>query len=416
MQRQIVRGASAGAGLIFHVFAQDSSSTTGAGKASIAYGSWTCYYIRNGEAISGAITPQDISAIGTYAAPTANTNIRIKAVDNTNMIGIYELQIHADWVNTTNSCQSLTIYLSATGVAVLPIQIQLTGLDPQLLQATPTNITGGTITTVTNLTNAPTAGDLTSTMKTSVTTAATAATPTAAAVTGLTASDVGAIKTKTDQLVFTVANKVDATATVGGTMDANVVQWKGATAPAMTGDAYARLGAPAGTSVSNDISVLSGTVGTVGSTIVGLIPATADIVDAVWEEATADHQTTGTAGKDLTSAASAGDPWSTAIPGSYGVGTAGKIMAGLTSPGTLTSGERTTLTDAILDRINGVELGVTVRDLFKILAAAHAGMSSGSVIGGPSTFTLKNIGGTKNRIVAACDGSGNRTHITLDLT
>lgn len=34
--------------------------------------------------------------------------------------------------------------------------------------ATPTNITGGTITTVTNLTNAPTAGDLTATMKASV--------------------------------------------------------------------------------------------------------------------------------------------------------------------------------------------------------------------------------------------------------
>jgi hypothetical protein len=34
--------------------------------------------------------------------------------------------------------------------------------------ASPTNITGGTITTVTNLTNAPTAGDLTATMKASV--------------------------------------------------------------------------------------------------------------------------------------------------------------------------------------------------------------------------------------------------------
>ena len=101
MQRPITRGAAAGAGLIFHVFAQDSASTSGAGKASIAYGSWTCYYVRNGEAISGAITPQDIATLGTYAAPTANTNIRIKAVDNTNMIGIYEIQIHLDWVNVT---------------------------------------------------------------------------------------------------------------------------------------------------------------------------------------------------------------------------------------------------------------------------------------------------------------------------
>lgn len=135
MSRTITRGAAAGAGLIFHVFAQDSASTTGAGKASVAFGSWSCRYIRNGEAISGAITPEDITTIGTYAAPTANTNIRIKAVDNTNMIGVYEVQIHADWVNTTNSCQSLTIYLTATGVAVLPLQIVLTGFDAQTLQA-----------------------------------------------------------------------------------------------------------------------------------------------------------------------------------------------------------------------------------------------------------------------------------------
>lgn len=131
MQRQIKRGTTAGPALIFHIFAMDSTSTSGAGKASVAFGSWTCYYIRNGEAISGAITPQDIATIGTYAAPTANTNIRIKAVDNTNMIGIYEVQIHQDWVNTTNSCQSLTIYLTAAGVVPLPVQIQLVGWDPQ---------------------------------------------------------------------------------------------------------------------------------------------------------------------------------------------------------------------------------------------------------------------------------------------
>lgn len=80
--------------------------------------------------------------------------------------------------------------------------------------ASTTNITAGTITTATNLTNAPTAGDLTATMKTSVTTAATAATPIAASVTGavgsvigLTASDVGAIKLKTDLIPGTQDGK-----------------------------------------------------------------------------------------------------------------------------------------------------------------------------------------------------------------
>lgn len=59
-------------------------------------------------------------------------------------------------------------------------------------------------------------------------------------------SDSGGIKTKTDSLTFTVA----------GMVDSNVVDWKGATAPAMTGDAYARLGAPVGASMSADIAAL----------------------------------------------------------------------------------------------------------------------------------------------------------------
>lgn len=57
-------------------------------------------------------------------------------------------------------------------------------------------------------------------------------------------SDSGSIKTQTDKLTFTVANQIDA----------NVLDWKSSAAPAMTGDAYARLGAPAGASVSADIA------------------------------------------------------------------------------------------------------------------------------------------------------------------
>ncbi len=58
--------------------------------------------------------------------------------------------------------------------------------------------------------------------------------------------DTAAIKVQTDKLTFTVANQVDA----------NVLDWKSSTAPAMTGDAYARLGAPAGASVSADIAAV----------------------------------------------------------------------------------------------------------------------------------------------------------------
>lgn len=50
---------------------------------------------------------------------------------------------------------------------------------------------------------------------------------------------------------------------VNGQADVNVVDWKGATAPAMTGDAYARLGAPAGASVSADMAAVKSDTGTI---------------------------------------------------------------------------------------------------------------------------------------------------------
>lgn len=154
--------------------------------------------------------------------------------------------------------------------------------------ASTTNITAGTITTVTTVTNQltaaaiatgvwqdATAGDFTTansigkalyianiapgaagghfiagtnaatTITGSLTTTFTGnLTGSVASVTGLTASDVGAIKTQTDKLTFTVANQ----------LDVNVLDWKSSAAPAMTGDAFARLGAPAGASVSADIA------------------------------------------------------------------------------------------------------------------------------------------------------------------
>ena len=48
--------------------------------------------------------------------------------------------------------------------------------------------------------------------------------------------------------------------------------------------------------------------------------------DAVWDEPIADHLTSGSTGAALNAAGSAGDPWATQLPGSYGSGTAGYIV------------------------------------------------------------------------------------------
>lgn len=51
-----------------------------------------------------------------------------------------------------------------------------------------------------------------------------------------------------------------------------------------------------------------------------------EIEDAVWDATLANHLDSGSTGAGLNAAGAAGDPWSTALPGAYGSGTAGKII------------------------------------------------------------------------------------------
>lgn len=61
-----------------------------------------------------------------------------------------------------------------------------------------------------------------------------------------------------------------------------------------------------------------------------------------------------------------------------------------------------------------IENGLTAHDAVKLMSAALAGELSGA---GSSQITIKSaVSGTKDRIIADVDGSGNRTSITVDLT
>lgn len=123
---QIERGTTS---VILHVFIQDSTSTTGAGKTGLAYNTanLACKYVRDGETLSSAITLEDISTLGTYAAPTSAAHIRFKELNSASPnAGDYEIHIHNDWVNATGSRRSLVISMGgATGMAPLRIEIQL---------------------------------------------------------------------------------------------------------------------------------------------------------------------------------------------------------------------------------------------------------------------------------------------------
>lgn len=67
--------------------------------------------------------------------------------------------------------------------------------------------------------------------------------------------------------------------------------------------------------------------------------------------------------------------------------------------------------DAILD--DPVDGSYTLRQILRLLASALAGKVSG---GGTTTVTFRDLGDSKDRIVATVDASGNRTAITLDAT
>ena len=100
--------------------------------------------------------------------------------------------------------------------------------------------------------------------------------------------------------------------------------------------------------------------------------AVAEIVDGVWDEdVDTSHQTAGTAGKKLDDAGAAADPWSTALPGAYGAGTAGFII-GTNLDAVLTA--RTLATadyfDPAADTVANVTLVATTTTNTDMVAAA----------------------------------------------
>lgn len=65
---------------------------------------------------------------------------------------------------------------------------------------------------------------------------------------------------------------------------------------------------------------------------------------------------------------------------------------------------------ALLDRVAGVETGMTVRQAMRVMAAVLAGKSTND------GQKFRNIADTKDRVSATVDSNGNRTAIVLDLS
>lgn len=81
---------------------------------------------------------------------------------------------------------------------------------------------------------------------------------------------------------------------------------------------------------------------------------------------------------------------------------------------TLTAGERTSIADAHLDRVDGIEIGLTPRQEQRLSAAAAAGKLSGAAT---TTVAIRNaVADSKARITATVDADGNRSAVTTDVT
>jgi len=149
-------------------------------------------------------------------------------------------------------------------------------------------------------------------------------------------------------------------------------------------------------------------------------PTAAQVATAVWQDATAG---------DFTVANSIGASLYTAgvVPGAAGglfiagtnaattVNFTGNLTGNLTGNvggnllGTLTTTERNAIADALLDRANAIETGITPRLALRYSGASVAGLLSGV---GTATYTFAGVGVATTRIVAAVDATG-RTAVTL---
>jgi hypothetical protein len=107
----------------------------------------------------------------------------------------------------------------------------------------------------------------------------------------------------------------------------------------------------------------------------GSAPTASQVAAAVWDLATSGHTTTGTFGAAMSAAGSAGDPWATSLPGSYGAGTAGSLLtriAGL-------AGRNVVLRD-LTANANGKATGGTLR-VYDTATAAQTDDGTTGLIG-----------------------------------
>lgn len=194
-------------------------------------------------------------------------------------------------------------------------------------------------------------------------------------------TEVAAIKAKTDQLVFTTANRVDSTVVdkTGFSLSAAGVQaiWDALTAALTTAGSIGKL------LVDNINATISSRASQAS------VDTVDDFLDTEMAATLAAVDTEVAAIKAKTDLIPASPAATSDIP------TANANA------------------DALLDRAAGVETGWTPRQALRLILASQIGKLSGAAT---TTIRVRDPGDSKDRIVATVDADGNRTAMTTDAT
>jgi hypothetical protein len=260
---------------------------------------------------------------------------------------------------------------------------------PAATLASTTNITAGTITTVTTVTNQLTAAAI----ATGVWQDTTAGDFTTASSIGKSLFTSGAVPGAAGGLFIAGTNAATTittalTTTFTGNLTGSVASVSGAVGSVATGVTVTTNSDKTGYSISgtkttldalNDITAAAVWAAGTRTLTASLDPTSAVIAAAVWDLATSGHTTSGTFGAAMNAAGAAGDPWSTALPGAYGLGTAGFIVgtnlnATISSRSTYAGGD-TSGTTTLLSRIPGTVQPQT-GDAYARVGAAGAGLTA----------------------------------------
>ena len=377
-----------------NLFIMDSTSTTGAGKTGLAFNtaSLTAYYVLP-KAAAVAIT------LATQTVTGAWSSGGFVEVDATNLPGVYRFDVPNACLATTN--KSCAIQLKgATAMAQIVLEVELTATDNQTALLTAAQIATG-------VWQDAAAGDFTTASSIGKSLYTSGVVP--GGTNGLFIAGTNAATTITTALTTTfTGNLTGSVASVTGAVGSVTA---GVTVTTNNDKTGYGLSAAAVQAIWDALTSALTTVGSIGKWIVDKL----DVV--VSTRGTSTYAGGDTAGTTTLL---------TRVPGTVQPQT-GDSYARLGAPvGVSTSADIAALptanatADALLDRAAGVETGLTVRQAMRLVAAACTGLASGLAtttgIYKSADISGTTVQGTKSRITATIDASGNRTAITVDLT